>query len=1038
MFTAFAALLPGIAHAEPAPERATRTVTLITGDQVTLTEGGDVALRPGAGRDGVLFSVDRENGRVRVVPEDALRPLHENRIDPRLFDVTLLLEFGYVDRLPLIVDGPAANARAATPLPDGLTSIDADPHGGTWTALAGAAHARSGLGKIWLDGLMRPALDVSVPQIGAPAAWERGLTGTGTTVAVLDTGIDDTHADLAGQVTAKQNFVTGEDGRDLVGHGTHVASTIAGTGAASDGRYRGVAPGAKLLDGKVCGVEYCPESSILRGMRWAAQQGADVVNMSLGGYDSPGVDPLEAAVQSLTAEFGTLFVIAAGNDGQERGVGSPATADAALAVGAVDREDNLAGFSNRGPRPEDSVLKPEITAPGVGIVAARSGDGEIGEPAPLPGYTTLSGTSMATPHVAGAAAILAQQHPDWTPERLKAGLVGSAKPHPQLPVTAQGGGRVDVARVTAQAVTATPATLSFGFQRWPHQDDDVRSATVTYRNDGAADVLLALSAELVTLSAPTLTVPAGGSASVTVSIDTSVGGLPDGFLDGAVTATAGDLVVRTPFGIELEPESYDVGLDLIGRDGAAAADFHVTFVNKDLRTGYLAYPGSGMLRLPKGNYALSARIRTGQDMTFAAGGRLVVDGGHTSFTVDARAAQPVSVTVPKAGAEPSSIWLGASGPGYSNGIGGQDFSTLYTLNLAPGTAAADYHSHIKVTFGQRNAQGTFDGTPYQYSAFYLTPGTMFTGFTHAAAQSEFATVVAEHGVQAQADTIGKGVFVMHDALGGDSSWSYEYPAGSSRTEYYNAGDGVTWEPFLQELEPIDGYLTPISSQFAAKTAYRPGTTITETWNRAVFGPSFPDEGYRPQIGRVGNVIYALPALFGDGGGREGESTLTGMTIKLYRENVLVGAVADVYGEFTVPAADATYRLEVTADRGAPHRLSTHVAAAWTFRSSEDAATLPLLAVVASPNVSGAGVAPKGRAFTVPLRVDRQGGVARNPRLTAEVSYDDGATWTAVDVRRGVAHLSHPDAAGWVSLRTTATDAGGSSVTQTVIRAYGIS
>ncbi len=98
VFTAFAALLPGIAHAEPAPERATRTVTLITGDQVTLTEGGDVALRPGAGRDGVLFSVDRENGRVRVVPEDALRPLHENRIDPRLFDVTLLLEFGYVDR----------------------------------------------------------------------------------------------------------------------------------------------------------------------------------------------------------------------------------------------------------------------------------------------------------------------------------------------------------------------------------------------------------------------------------------------------------------------------------------------------------------------------------------------------------------------------------------------------------------------------------------------------------------------------------------------------------------------------------------------------------------------------------------------------------------------------------------------------------------------------------------------------------------------------------------------------------------------------
>src|SRR5690606_16016887 len=125
-----------------------------------------------------------------------------------------------------------------------------------------------------------------------------------------------------------------------------------------------------------------------------------------------GTEPQDQAVDQLTAQTGALFVIAAGNSGpNSQTVSSPGSADTALTVAAVDRSDRLANFSSRGPRRGDGALKPEIAAPGVGIVAARAGGAQIGDL-----YTSSTGTSMATPHVAGAAAILAQKYPDWTPE----------------------------------------------------------------------------------------------------------------------------------------------------------------------------------------------------------------------------------------------------------------------------------------------------------------------------------------------------------------------------------------------------------------------------------------------------------------------------------------------------------------------------------------------------------------------------------------------------------------------------------------------
>ena len=144
-------------------------------------------------------------------------------------------------------------------------------------------------------------------------------------------------------------------------------------------------------------------------MEWAATH-ADVVSMCLGSNEpSDGTTPMDQSVDTLSDATGALFVIASGNNGMVGGISAPGAADAALTVGAVDGQDQLAYFSNMGPRFGDSALKPDIVAPGVDISAARShfvdGTGD---------YQTMSGTSMATPHVAGAAAILAQLHPGWS------------------------------------------------------------------------------------------------------------------------------------------------------------------------------------------------------------------------------------------------------------------------------------------------------------------------------------------------------------------------------------------------------------------------------------------------------------------------------------------------------------------------------------------------------------------------------------------------------------------------------------------------
>ena len=330
--------------------------------------------------------------------------------------------------------------------------------------------------------------------------------------------------------------------------------------------------------GKVLGDGgYGDDSGVLAGMAWAVAQGADVVSMSLGGDADDGTNPLSQAVNELSEGSDTLFVIAAGNSGPDAStVSSPGSARDALTVGAVDDDDAMASFSSRGPLVRSGGLKPEVSAPGVDIIAARSAGTSLGTPVD-DYYTSLSGTSMATPHVAGLAAILKQEHPSWDGEQLKAAIANSTVPVSGANAFDTGTGRIDALQAIHAEVLA-PATKSLGNFSWPYANLEPSSTPVTYTNPTDAPVTLdlALAGEdgtpvddgSMTLASDQVVVPAHGSADADVVLDPTVAG--PGSYSAVVTATRADdqQTVRTAVGYVLEPELYDLTIRVVPRKGS--------------------------------------------------------------------------------------------------------------------------------------------------------------------------------------------------------------------------------------------------------------------------------------------------------------------------------------------------------------------------------------------------------------------------------------------------------------------------------------
>ncbi|WP_157411279.1 S8 family serine peptidase [Actinoplanes rectilineatus] len=986
------------------------TVTLITGDRVVLS-GDAVSVHPGPGRDGIPMATSTSGGRTRVVPADALPLLRADRLDPRLFDVTGLIEAGYDDQrteLPLITSG------TITATGDGrrkLRSLGATAVRTPKKDLAKLWKNRTATGKVWLDAKGEYTAADGAQQIGATIAWQQGLDGAGVTVGVVDSGVDVTHPDLAPVVTAQADFSTGTavtgDIHDNVGHGTAVASILAGTGAASDGRYRGVAPGVDLVSAKI-GDWDVTESSVIAAMEWTAgTQHATIVNMSLGFPNSPGTDPLEAAVEEMTGKYGTLFVVASGNDGingndpangDDYDIGSPGDAPSALTVGAVDYQDRLADFSSRGPGLDGESIKPEITAPGVDIVHALSSDAGEGP------YETGYGTSFASPHVAGAAAILAQKHPDWTPAQLKSALMGSARPTDGLGVYAQGAGRADIARALTTTLLADPPALNL--------TNDTGAEAVTYRNHGTTPLTVTLTVTApFTVSTPTLTVPAGGTASATVTAPAT---LNAGAHSGRLTATTGTQTTTTPVGVVRKAPTVDLDLHVLGHDGQPTDDHYTQVIGLD--TPYLYdslahYPWTAdvSLTVPRGRYAIITsyfwETENGEWTSAVVAQPNVQAGTATDITVDTRTAQPVTLTVPDTTAqrEAGAVDIAVHGPHGWYTYGANTYGgALRSAQLGPDGNATEL---VTVT---RAALTADDGV---YNVARAFPGTVPTGLTQTVTA---ATLATETGAMNRQATDSSDYMLASVQVAGYPADLAALSTTSAGTRRWSTADGVSWTNRMYEWREDGAY--EVITTTGPSRRYQPGKTYTATFNTPVIAPCVPGT----PGSWTGDNLRLTIAMACDGAGNPGtlvSGARTGGTT-LYADGKQV-ATSDLPGtaNFRVPAATGDYRLTVRDSRPAAFPTSTSTTVDWTFTKPAAVATLGTVRI--SP--AGAGI-----AMTAP---------AGTKAVTLQVSYDDGATW-----RTSVARL-HADGTwragvtrtGYASLRVTAKGAA-STVTETIVRA----
>jgi serine protease AprX len=417
-------------------------------------------------------------------------------------------------RIPVIVEGApdssdspsgAANERRARRAEDkvrgkgGEVSSSSNLIGATVAQLTPAQiralSEDSSVGRIHFDAPVRAtsignkssaAADtpITYPQtIGAPDAWKAGNKGKGVTVAVLDSGIENSSA-FGARVKARVDLIDPSHPAqgDPAGHGTHVAGIIA---ASHTSPVPGIAPEANLVSVRVLNEHGQSRlSTVIHGLEWTIthrkQLGIDVIVMALGAQaqGSYREDPLAAAVE-LAWRSGVVVVTASGNDGPDRGtIQTPGFDPLVLTVGALDEngtatrhDDTVPSWSSQGPT-ADGFAKPDLVAPGRKIVSLRVPGGTLDKETPdhIEGPRTfrLSGSSQATAVAAGAVALLLDQRPGLDPDQVKALLVDSARPVAGVAKSAQGAGSLDVARAqSARTPKVAPSKIapSYGLIR---------------------------------------------------------------------------------------------------------------------------------------------------------------------------------------------------------------------------------------------------------------------------------------------------------------------------------------------------------------------------------------------------------------------------------------------------------------------------------------------------------------------------------------------------------------------------------------------
>ncbi|WP_326794674.1 S8 family serine peptidase [Streptomyces sp. NBC_01808] len=1076
---------------------ASATVTLVTGDEVTVdapaADGpAAVSVTPRSGSGTRSFTTLRDGDDVYVVPDDAAGLVPEV-LDLELFNVTALVEMGYDDAstraLPLIVQGPRPLAAAgeaaredALPLPalDAVAVELPKKSAGTFAATLArpAGPAAAGVRRVWLDRSLEAAeLDGNLSQIGAPEVWDAGLSGAGVDVAVLDSGVDADHPDLRGRVAGAADFTGEGTTEDRNGHGTHVASLVAGSGAASGGARKGVAYGARLLSGRVLNGEGEGRASwVIAGMQWATEQGADVVNLSLGGTapEYPENDPVARALDTLAADTGTLFVVAAGNSGPYSGtIGTPGVAESALTVGAADADGGTPRFTSIGPTTGAFLSKPDLTAPGVAVTGARAGGGTA-DP-----YTEMSGTSQATPHVAGAAALLLQKHPDWDWRRLKTALMTTADGDAAAPRPhAAGAGVLDLPGAANETLQLDRGNVDFGYLRYP-EGERPASIELTLTNDGTEPRAISLTDlateragapladDAVTVTPAAVTVAPGATERVTVTL--TPGGVAPGVYSGAVVLTEnGHDTVTLPLSFYLEPPRHDVDLTVLDRNGRPWAGGSLWLLNMretypetggGFRTVHLDENGRATARMLPGPLSMLAKVETpaadGDPATVAfAGSPEVMLDGDMAYTIDARKAlplRPATVEGADTRVRHASVHYARHDEGGTDGLDEGIYATGEEIEqgrvfLQP-TEPVRHGSAAFVTRWRLEGDGKPQGRNADVYELVLGRGETIPDppsyrVTRAEAR-RLARVEADYrSLLGRDDTYTETREARTDGI--QTAFAYEYPLAvpQRRVEMVTARPDVSWRHCVLGPEPA------LPRLCAPTLPYEPGESAEPVWYGAPAPAVIAGLHYGDQLD--------LPVSLSDGehqGSIWNSASAGNESLRLFRDGAEV-PVRPGTSYFPVTPEPATYRLEHTSrpDREALP-IGSETRTSWTFPARGPADPLVgqervrLLGVDYAPRTDRDGAVPAYRPLTVGLRLTSTAGpedAIRTERGSVRfwASTDGGERWHEALVAAGRGgELTALVPGVWprpgqeVSVRVRGTAAEGRAIEQTITDAY---
>ncbi|WP_407562624.1 S8 family serine peptidase [Streptomyces sp. 184] len=1066
----------------------------MTGDTVTLGPLADgrptVSVAPAEGAAGrTSFTTLHEGGDVYVIP-DEVAGLVPGVLDIELFNVTALAAMDYGDAatgtLPLIVRGPrplaaldaAGDARRLPSIDATAVAVPKDAAAAFADRLTDPAgpRAAAGVTRVWLDREVRATeLDWNLGMIGAPEAWGSGLSGAGIDVAVLDSGIDADHPDLRGQVAAAEDFTGSGSTGDPHGHGTHVASIVAGTGAAADGARRGVAHGARLLNARVLDDAGRGQSSwVIAGMEWATAQGAEVANLSLGAQPGEGDDPVALALDALTADAGTLFVAAAGNSGPFGGsIQSPGIARSALTVGAAVRSGKAAFFSSVGPTHATFRAKPDLMAPGSGIAGARSGGGTA-DP-----YTEKEGTSQAAPHVAGAAALLLEKHPGWNWERVKTALMTTAdgdagKTQSQY----TGAGMLDLPGAVSDTLEFDRGNVDFGYLRHP-DGSEPRSVEVSVTNNGTEPEHLDLSdnardvyggeapEDLLTVSPARVTVAPGETRTITATL--TPGTVPPRVYAGGVVVErdGGGDTVTLPFNAYLEPPRHDIRLTVLDRHGEPWAGGTVWLGNMDeyrpvsgggSQTVHLDGNGQGTARMLPGSLSVMAKVETpardGSPATVAfAGSPEVMLDGDIEYTIDARKAKqlrPARVAGAKTEARHVSVHYQRGDAAKGNGIGDGIYASgeevadgrVFLQPTGPvdsGTVAFETRWRLDATGPERGRQA--DAYELVLGGEKVADPPVYD--VSRAEVRDLARLTADYrSLLGRPDRYVESRAAYSTRIRASYSMSEELDVPQRRTELVTAGPEVRWKHCLG-VPSAGGF-----SLCEPMTAYEHGERHAPVW----FG------GVAPAVvaGNHYDTSLSVPVDLSDGehSGQEPDRSAFGdQSLRLYRNGTEVQPRNPDSSYFDIPSQAATFRLEHTAHPDTARLpIGSRTQTSWTFPSrgpeqpGGPAVKPRLLTVDYRPPTRDDGTLRAG----VPLVLGARLVSSESPsdwrkehgKLRLWVSTDSGERWhrmLAVPLPDGSVAAVAPGvrlrAGDAVSVRVEGSAAEGRTVDQTIVDAY---